>query len=40
MIFIRLKTSSQMVNSVEGNEMESPAAWWGRQVGQNGQRPL
>uniref|UniRef100_A0A8C0ANJ0 Uncharacterized protein n=1 Tax=Buteo japonicus TaxID=224669 RepID=A0A8C0ANJ0_9AVES len=29
MIFIRLKTSSQMVNRVEGNEMESPMTQWG-----------
>lgn len=34
MIFIRLKTSSQMVNRVEGNEMESPAA-----VGRGARRP-
>uniref|UniRef100_A0A8C4V5G6 Uncharacterized protein n=1 Tax=Falco tinnunculus TaxID=100819 RepID=A0A8C4V5G6_FALTI len=39
MIFIRLKTSSQMVNRVEGNEMESPVAQWGWQVGWGGRHP-
>lgn len=39
MIFIRLKTSSQMVNRVEGNEMESPMTQWGWQVGRGGRDP-